>query len=138
MPELLKMRVDKWLWAVRIFKTRSLATDACHAGKIKINGNSIKASYLLKTGETLSIQKDGEKKILKVLALIEKRVGAPVAATCYEDLSPPPENSSQQQDALFYYPAPIQRKRGTGRPTKKERREIDKLHHNLPDEEEDG
>ncbi|PSJ71370.1 RNA-binding protein, partial [Sphingobacteriales bacterium UPWRP_1] len=134
----LKMRVDKWLWAVRIFKTRSLATDACHAGKVKINGNSIKAAYLLKAGETLSIQKDGEKKILKVLALIDKRVGAPVAVTCYEDVSPPPETNNPQQDALFYYPTPPQRKRGAGRPTKKERRELDRLHHKLPDEEETG
>lgn len=132
MTELLKIRVDKWLWAVRVYKTRSIATDACNAGKIKIGGNSVKPSYTLKVGETVNIQKEGEKKILKVVALIEKRVGAPLAATCYEDLSPPPETNNLQQDALFYYASPPKRKRGTGRPTKKERRKLDE--HNTNDE----
>lgn len=132
MTELLKIRVDKWLWAVRIYKTRSIATDACNAGKIKINGKSVKPSYTLKVGETVNIQKEGEKKILKVVALIEKRVGAPLAATCYEDLSPPPETNNLQQDALFYYASPPKRKRGTGRPTKKERRKLDE--HNTNDD----
>lgn len=125
MSDLVKIRIDKWLWAVRIFKTRTLAADACHAGKVKIEGNSVKASYLLKVGETLTVQKEGEKKILKVESLIEKRVGAPLAMTCYQDLTPPPDPNSEQLDALFHYPASAHRKRGEGRPTKKERRKLD-------------
>ncbi|QQS30985.1 MAG: RNA-binding S4 domain-containing protein [Sphingobacteriales bacterium] len=125
MSELVKIRIDKWLWAVRIFKTRTLATDACHAGKVKIEGNSVKAAYMLKIGETLTVQKEGEKKILKVEALIEKRVGAPLAATCYTDLTPPQDPKNDFEEAIFHYPKMAQRKKGEGRPTKKERRQLD-------------
>ncbi|HRI29048.1 MAG TPA: RNA-binding S4 domain-containing protein [Chitinophagales bacterium] len=127
MSDTSKLRIDKWLWAVRVFKTRSLATDACHAGRIKIEGNSVKASYMLKVGETVTINKEGEKKILKVVTLLEKRVGAPLAAACYEDLTPPPEPKDAYTEALFYYPADARRKKGEGRPTKKERRRLDEF-----------
>jgi ribosome-associated heat shock protein Hsp15 len=77
MSEILKTRIDKWLWAVRVYKTRTLASDACAAGKIKIEGESVKASYLLKEGQTIQINRQGEKLTYKALKLIEKRVGAP-------------------------------------------------------------
>ena len=123
MSELQKIRIDKWLWAVRMYKTRTLATEACAAGKIKIEGESIKASYLLKIGQTMQISRQGEKWTLKSLKLIEKRVGAPLAAECFEDLTPPEEKNKLLFPATFYEV----RDKGVGRPTKKDRREIDKF-----------
>lgn len=123
MSELQKVRIDKWLWAVRMYKTRTLATEACASGKIKIEGESVKASYLLKAGQTIHLNKQGEKWILKSVKLIEKRVSAPLAVECYEDLTPPEEKNKLQFPASFYEV----RDRGIGRPTKKDRREIDKF-----------
>jgi ribosome-associated heat shock protein Hsp15 len=123
MTELQKIRIDKWLWAVRIYKTRTVAADACASGKIKINGESIKPAYLLKAGEIVSISRQGYKQILKCLKMIEKRVGAPLAAECYEDLTPPEEKDKLKFPASFYEV----RDKGTGRPTKKDRREIEKF-----------
>lgn len=123
MSEIQKTRIDKWLWAIRMYKTRTLASDACAAGKIKIDGDSVKASYLLKVGQTVHISKQGEKLILKSVKLIEKRVGAPLALECYEDLTPPEEKDKLKFPAIFYEV----RDRGIGRPTKKDRREIDKF-----------
>ncbi|MDX2001293.1 MAG: RNA-binding S4 domain-containing protein [Chitinophagales bacterium] len=118
-----KLRIDKWLWAVRAFKTRSLATEACAAGKVKVDGNSVKAAYQLKVGETVSFSIGPIKKVWKVEKLIEKRVGAPDAQACYEDLSPPmPDNP--EESAFYLFP---KRERCEGRPTKKERRGMDKL-----------
>jgi ribosome-associated heat shock protein Hsp15 len=123
MPELEKIRIDKWLWAIRLYKTRTLASDACAAGKVKIDGESVKASYLLKTGQIVHLNKQGEKWVIKSVKLIEKRVGAPLAAACYEDLTPPEEKNKLLFPATFYEV----RDKGTGRPTKKNRREIDKF-----------
>ncbi|HQG37771.1 MAG TPA: RNA-binding S4 domain-containing protein [Chitinophagales bacterium] len=123
MDELDKTRIDKWLWAIRIYKSRSLASEACGAGKIKIEGDAVKASYLIKPGQTIHINKQGEKKILKVVKLIEKRVGAPLAITCFEDLTPPEELNKLQFPSVFYEV----RDKGIGRPTKKDRRNIDKF-----------
>jgi ribosome-associated heat shock protein Hsp15 len=123
MPELQKTRIDKWLWAIRMYKTRTLASDACAAGKIKIDGDSVKASYMIKVGQTVHLSKQGDKLTLKCLQLIEKRVGAPLALLCYEDLTPPEEKEKLKFTAVFYEV----RDRGIGRPTKKDRREIDKF-----------
>ena len=123
MSEILKTRIDKWLWAIRIYKTRTLASDACAAGKIKIDGDSVKASYLLKVGQTVHINKQGDKLVLKSIKLIEKRVGAALAVECYEDLTPPEEKEKLKFPAIFYEV----RDKGVGRPTKKDRREIDKF-----------
>lgn len=123
MSEIQKIRVDKWLWAIRLYKTRTLATEACAAGKVKIEGESVKASYLLKVGQVLQLNRQGEKWTIKALKLIEKRVGAPIAALCYEDLTPPEEKNKLLFPASFYEV----RDKGIGRPTKKDRREIDKF-----------
>ena len=123
MSEIQKTRIDKWLWAIRIYKTRTLASDACAAGKIKIDGDSVKASYLLKVGQTVHINKQGDKLVLKSIKLIEKRVGAALAVECYEDLTPPEEKEKLKFPAIFYEV----RDKGVGRPTKKDRREIDKF-----------
>jgi ribosome-associated heat shock protein Hsp15 len=122
MAELAKIRIDKWLWAVRAFKTRSLAAAACDGGKIKVEGTSVKPAYNLKVGETVIFSIGPVKKIWKVLELIEKRVAAPLAQACYEDQSPPPPEKGVESE--FYFPA---RDRGEGRPTKKERRGMDKF-----------
>lgn len=131
--ELEKLRIDKYLWAIRIFKTRSLATEACKAGKVKLNGQNIKPSYVVKIGETYQIQKGIEKKVIKVVGLLERRVDAPTAITFYEDLTPVEETYGYK--TTFHAPL-LKRDRGTGRPTKKDRREIDDLNGELFSEDE--
>jgi len=119
-----KLRIDKYLWAIRIFKTRSLATEACKAGKVKLNGQNIKPSYIVKVGETYQIQKGIERKIIRVSDLLEQRVDAKTAVTYYEDLTPVEETYGYKSQ--FHAPV-LRRDRGAGRPTKKDRREIDDL-----------
>jgi len=120
-----KVRIDKWLWSVRIFKSRTLATDACKMGRVRIASLPIKPSYLLQEGEEITVKKEGFNLVFKALQLIEKRVGAPIAVTCFEDLTT--EEEKNKYNAWFSggVPVPEKRERGTGRPTKKERREID-------------
>lgn len=120
-----KVRIDKWLWSVRIYKSRTLATDACKGGKIKVAGDTVKASYLLSTGEVVSVKKDGFNFQYKVLGLIEKRVGAPIAATCYEDITPAEEKNKYEAWFNNSQRAGDGREKGAGRPTKKERRQME-------------
>ncbi|MCB0600379.1 MAG: RNA-binding S4 domain-containing protein [Saprospiraceae bacterium] len=122
-----KVRIDKWLWAVRIFKTRTQATDACREGKISINESSAKAASLLTVNDVVTVKKGGFQFTYKALQLIEKRVGAPLAVLCFEDLTAPEELHKFEH---WYSVKNLQgefRPRGTGRPTKKERRDIDRL-----------
>ncbi len=121
MVEIQKVRIDKWLWSIRMYKTRTLASEACAAGRIKIENKSVKASYLLKIGQTIHINKQGEKHILKSKILTEKRIGAALASDCYEDLTPLEEKNK----LLFSISLYEKRDKGIGRPTKKNRREID-------------
>lgn len=118
-----KIRIDKYLWAVRIFKTRNLASIACNAGKIKIDGNSIKPSRLIGLGELVSVQKDFINYSYKIKGLTERRVSAKLVINFVEDLTPADEilQKKEMRKSSFYRP------RGLGRPTKKERRDIDKL-----------
>ncbi len=119
-----KLRIDKYLWAIRVFKTRSLATEACKAGRVKLNGQSIKPSAIVKIGDTYHIQKGIEKKVVLVTGLLDKRVDAKTAVNFYEDRTPVEETYGYK----VMNQAPIlKRDRGTGRPTKKDRREIDDL-----------
>jgi ribosome-associated heat shock protein Hsp15 len=111
-------RVDKWLWAVRIFPSRTAASSACAGGHVKINGASVKAASTVRIGDRVSGSLGGRERILEVTRIIEKRVGAPIAATCLVDHSPPPP---ERDDPLFV------RVRGTGRPTKRERRQLDRF-----------
>lgn len=126
-----KLRIDKYLWAIRIFKTRGQATDACKAGKIKVDNNSIKPSYIVRVGEVYSVQKEHEKRIIKVIDFLYKRVDAKLAVTYYEDLTP--KSDMPNHHSVFTIPV-FKRKRGTGRPTKKERREMDQLRQSDVDE----
>lgn len=119
-----KLRIDKYLWAIRIFKTRSLATEACKAGRVKLNGQNIKPSYVVKIGETFAIQKGPERKVIFVTGLLERRVDAKTAVQFYEDRTPVEETYAFK--SVFQAPV-LKRDRGTGRPTKRDRREIDDL-----------
>ena len=124
MAEKEKLRIDKYLWAIRAFKTRSIATEACKAGRVKLAGNTIKPAYVVKVGEIYSVQKGPERKVIQVVDLLERRVDAKTAVQFYEDLTPPEE--TQAFKSAFMAPV-LKRDRGTGRPTKKDRREIDDL-----------
>lgn len=128
MAELSKTRIDKWLWAVRIFKTRTLASKACDGGKVKIEGKAVKAAYKIGIGETVTVKKGPLTIIYKVEGIIEKRVSAVLAKENYEDLSPPPppKSSKDKLDSAFNLTPDFQREKGMGRPTKKDRREINK------------
>jgi len=119
-----KLRIDKYLWSIRIFKTRSLATEACKAGRVKLNGQNLKPSYVVKIGDVYHVQKGIERKVLKVLGLSERRTDAKTAVTFYEDLTPVEDTHSFK--SIFQAPI-LKRDRGTGRPTKRDRRDIDDL-----------
>jgi ribosome-associated heat shock protein Hsp15 len=122
-----EIRIDKWLWAVRLFKTRTLATEACKVGKIKIDGKSVKASREIKVGETISIQQNPITKTVQVKNIIKNRVGAKLVADYMIDLTPQEEyDKLKLMNELNYE----KRDRGVGRPTKKERRIITKLKDN--------
>lgn len=121
-----KVRVDKWLWSVRIFKSRSMATDACKSGKVKIADVNLKPSYLIQRDEILQVRKNGFNMVYKVVDLLEKRVSATLAEPCYENLTP--EDELNKYKAWYIGKArPEQREKGAGRPTKKERRKIDRF-----------
>ena len=119
-----KLRIDKYLWAIRAFKTRTLATDACKAGRVKLDGNNVKASHEVKIGETYHVSKGTERRQLKVTGLLYNRVDAKTAVNFYEDVTP--VEHTQVFKSMFDSPL-LRRDRGAGRPTKKERRDIDDL-----------
>lgn len=119
-----KVRIDKWLWSVRIFKSRSLATDMCKSGNVKAAEKTVKPSYLVSVGEMLTVKKNGFNMVYKVKGIITKRVSAPLAVENYENLTS--EEELNKYNAWFIGKAkPEIREKGMGRPTKRERREID-------------
>lgn len=113
-------RVDAWTWAVRLFPTRSAATAAVKSGHVKVNAASAKPAQSVKVGDTIRIRDTRGEKIVKVIGLIDKRVGAPVAVTMYEDLTPPEPPKEERTHTAT-------RDRGAGRPTKRDRRQVEKL-----------
>lgn len=118
------VRVDKWLWSIRLFKSRTIATDACKEGKVKIGENYLKPSADIKKGDLLIVFKDGFRLQIKVLDLLEKRVSAALAKNFYENLTP--EDELNKYKAWFVGKASAEvREKGAGRPTKRERRDID-------------
>lgn len=114
------VRVDSWLWAVRVYKTRSAATSACRAGHVRVNGERAKAAQSVRPGDELRVRIAGFDRLLVVRQTITKRVGAAVAASAVEDRTPPPP----PRESVAFVPV---RDRGAGRPTKRERRDIDRL-----------
>jgi ribosome-associated heat shock protein Hsp15 len=118
-----KLRIDKYLWSIRVFKTRTLATEACKAGRVKLEGNNLKASHIVKIGEVYHVSKGIERRQIKVTGLLHSRVDAKTAVSFYEDVTP--IELTQKFKSMF---VPVMsRDRGAGRPTKKDRREIDDL-----------
>ncbi|WP_280268374.1 RNA-binding S4 domain-containing protein [Nocardia wallacei] len=113
-------RVDSWVWAVRLFKTRSAAATACRGGHVRVNGVAVKPAHQIKPGDEVRVRVNGVERIVVVERIILKRVGAAIAAQCLIDKSPPPP----APEILASMP---RRDRGSGRPTKRERRETDRL-----------
>jgi ribosome-associated heat shock protein Hsp15 len=117
------VRVDKYLWAVRIFKTRTIASDACKKGKVLIKGFNIKPSRTIKIDEIIEVVKNPITYRFRVKDLLTKRVGAKLVENFVEDITPKEELEKLEKDKTSF----VKRKRGSGRPTKKERRDMDDL-----------
>ena len=115
-------RIDKWLWAARIFKTRSIAADACKNSRVTINGVNVKPSHMAKAGETVSVKKPPVIYSFRILQCIELRVGAKLIPNIYENVTDPKQYEILEMSRISGF---VDRARGTGRPTKKERRSLD-------------
>ncbi len=115
-------RIDKWLWAARIFKTRSIAADACKNGRVTLNGMNMKPSRTIKQGDVVSVKKPPVTYSFKVLKTIEQRVGAKLLPEIYENVTDPKQYELLQMSRISGF---VDRAHGTGRPTKKERRALD-------------
>lgn len=115
-------RIDKWLWAARIFKTRSIASDACKNGRVTIEGVNMKPSRSVKVGDVVSVKKPPVTYSFKVLKTIEQRVGAKLLPEIYENVTDPKQYELLEMSRISGF---VDRARGTGRPTKKERRALD-------------
>lgn len=125
--EPLKVRIDKYLWAIRLYKTRSIAASACNDGKVKLdNETPVKASKIVKIGEIYSVKNEGIKTLIKTTQIIDKRVNAALASACFIDITPEEEKEKQKMISAFYFSGG---KRGNkqARPTKKDRRKITEL-----------
>jgi len=116
------IRIDKWLWAVRLFKTRSMAADACKGGKIKMNGQALKSSKEIKPNDIISVNEGVITKTLKVTGIIGNRVGPKLAPNYYTDLT---QEAEYEKLRLRHEENKSLRPKGMGRPTKKERRELE-------------
>ena len=115
-------RIDKWLWAARIFKTRSIAADACKNGRVTIKGQNVKPSHTIKAGEVVSVRKPPVTYSFKVLKTIEQRVGAKLLPEIYENVTEASQYELLEMSRISGF---VNRAKGTGRPTKKERRAMD-------------
>ena len=115
-------RIDKWLWAARVYKTRTLASDACKNGRITINGALAKPSRTVKVGDQVGVKKSPITYTFRVLQAIEKRVGAKLLPEVFENITPPEQYELLEMNRISGF---IDRARGTGRPTKKDRRALD-------------
>ena len=115
-------RIDKWLWAARIFKTRSIASDACKNGRVAVNGVNVKPSRMVKEGDTISVRKPPVTYSFKILKPIEQRVGAKLLPEIYENVTPQDQYELLEMNRISGF---VNRARGTGRPTKKDRRQMD-------------
>ena len=115
-------RIDKWLWAARIFKTRSIAADACKNGRVTISGTNVKPSHMVKVGETVCVRKPPVIYSYKILKTIEQRVGAKLIPEVYENVTTADQYELLEMNRISGF---VDRARGTGRPTKKERRSLD-------------
>ncbi|MBR0165652.1 MAG: RNA-binding S4 domain-containing protein [Prevotella sp.] len=115
-------RIDKWLWAARLFKTRSIAVDACKNGRVTIQGINVKPSHMVKVGEVVAVRKPPVTYSFKILKTIEQRVGAKLLPEIYENVTTPDQYELLEMNRISGF---VDRARGTGRPTKKDRRAMD-------------
>ena len=115
-------RIDKWLWASRIFKTRSIAADACKNGRVTVGNVTVKPSRMVKVGETVSVRKPPITYSFRILKTIEQRVGAKLLPEIYENVTAPEQYELLEMTRISGF---VDRVRGTGRPTKKDRRSLD-------------
>jgi ribosome-associated heat shock protein Hsp15 len=114
------VRVDSWVWSVRLVATRSEAAAACRAGHVRINGERVKPAHVVRVGDEVRVRHDGRERIVAVTRVLRKRVGAAVAVECFVDRTPPPPTSEVTAVAGI-------RDRGAGRPTKRDRRALERL-----------
>ena len=126
------MRIDKWLWCIRAYRTRSKAAAACKAGRVSLNGQIIKPASPIRSGDSVVLEYPRFQRTLKVVALLPRRVGAPIAIQHYEDLTPESEYSKLKKQT--FAKSIVERDRGSGRPTKKQRRELERWLEGLMDE----
>lgn len=121
MPE---ARIDKWMWAARIFKTRTIAAETCKKGRISINGSQVKPARMVKPGDVVQVRKPPVTYSFKVLQAIEKRVGAKLVPEIMDNVTTPDQYELLEMSKISGF---VDRARGTGRPTKKERRDLDEF-----------
>ena len=124
-----EVRIDKWLWAVRVFKTRSLATDACKMNRVSINGQLTKPSRLVKEGDVISVRKPPIEYSFKVLRVLNNRVGAKLVPEYMENVNPKEEYDILERQRLSRF---VDRAKGLGRPTKKDRRDMESFIEDMP------
>ncbi|MBP5338859.1 MAG: RNA-binding S4 domain-containing protein [Prevotella sp.] len=115
-------RIDKWLWAARIFKTRTIAADACKNGRVAVNGINVKPSRMVKVGDEVSVRKPPVTFSFRIIKTIEQRVGAKMLPDIYENITTPDQYELLEMNRISGF---VDRARGTGRPTKKDRRAMD-------------
>ena len=125
------VRIDRWLWAVRVFKTRTIASAACKKGRVLIDNNSVKASRLIRIGDIIQVRKPPVTYSFKVIDLAEKRMGAKLVPNFMKNVTPKEEYEVLEMNKLSGF---IDRQRGRGRPTKKDRRDLEDFKNNLRDE----
>ncbi|MDI1354793.1 MAG: RNA-binding S4 domain-containing protein [bacterium] len=118
----MEVRADTYLWAIRMYKSRTLASDAIKGGKVKLNGENFKPAHFVKVGEKFTIHISSERKIIEVSALLSKRGSFEIAKQHYVDHSPPPEKKGEFFPSVFMK-SNVRRDKGSGRPTKKDRRD---------------
>jgi len=120
-----KIRIDKYLWSIRIFKTRSLAADACDSGKVRMQGETVKASRPVKIGDVYEVRTPAKKWLIKVQTLIDNRLAYKEAILCYEDQTPPEELERIKFQAAVFHTG--KRLSKIGRPSKKDKRDLDQF-----------
>lgn len=123
-----EVRIDKYLWSIRVYKTRSEATDACKGGKIRLNGSDVKPSKPVRVGDVIVARKGAVTYTYRILQLIDKRQGARLVPNFAENLTPPEELAKLRAPVETFF---LKRDRGAGRPTKKDRRQMESLWSNL-------
>ena len=122
------VRIDKWLWAVRVFKTRTIAAEACKKGRVYVDNNSVKPARMIRIGDIVQVKKPPVTYSFKVIDISQKRMGAKLVSNFMENVTPPEEYEILEMNKLSGF---VDRQRGTGRPTKKDRRDLEEFTENL-------